>query len=65
MKDKTKAKVDTNIELEALKDGELGDEELEQVSDGVMPRVRRGRKGLFTMDDARDELFPMDAGPEE
>ncbi len=65
MNDKTKSRVDTKIETEALKDDELGDEELEKVSGGVMPRIRRGRKGLFTMDGSTDELFTMDDGPDE
>ena len=65
MNDKTKSQVDTQIETEALKDEALGDEELEQVSGGVMPRIRRGSKRLFTMDDGTDELFTMDEGPEE
>ncbi len=52
-------------ELTSHDNTELTDEALEQVSGGVMPRIRRGRKGLFTMDGSTDELFTMDDGPDE
>ena len=41
----------------AIDSDELIDEELEKVNGGVMPRIHRGSKGLFTMDDGPDELF--------
>ena len=61
MNDKTNSKVDTNIEAEQLEEGALGDEELEQVSGGVMPRIRRDRKGLFSADAGTMELMTTDA----
>ena len=61
-------------ELTSHANTELTDEELEKVSGGVMPRIRRGSRGLFTIDagdselmtDASTmELFTMDGSTDE